>query len=116
MHGNHFHKEQGDGSGSVQGSYGYTDNQGLFRQVDYVADAGGFRASVRTNEPGTDDGKENPADVNLATQPSPQGVQEQYTRPAAYGPVSYGTLFSRIWLKNIKVEATLTDGVCVVKL
>ncbi|XP_055936720.1 cuticle protein 10.9-like [Argiope bruennichi] len=61
--GNHFHKETGNGQ-SVSGSYGYTDHKGLHRVVDYVADAGGFKASVKTNEPGTD-GKENPAHVNV---------------------------------------------------
>ena len=37
------------------GSYGYTDGHGIYRQVDYVADKNGFRASIKTNEPGTSD-------------------------------------------------------------
>ncbi|XP_077512057.1 uncharacterized protein LOC144123003 isoform X1 [Amblyomma americanum] len=48
-----FHKEQGDASNAKTGSYGYRDANGLFRTVSYVADAGGFRATVDTNEPGT---------------------------------------------------------------
>ncbi|GIX67275.1 hypothetical protein CEXT_791351 [Caerostris extrusa] len=38
-----------------QGSYGYTNNKGIARQVNYVADHAGFRAQVKTNEPGTAD-------------------------------------------------------------
>ncbi len=37
------------------GSYGYTDGHGIYRQVDYIADKSGFRAVIKTNEPGTDD-------------------------------------------------------------
>ncbi|KAK8776940.1 hypothetical protein V5799_029713 [Amblyomma americanum] len=48
-----FQKEQGDASNAKTGSYGYRDANGLFRTVSYVADAGGFRANVNTNEPGT---------------------------------------------------------------
>jgi hypothetical protein len=54
-------QESSDASGVVTGSYGYTDAQGLQRIVEYIADAGGFRASVKTNEPGT--ANANPADV-----------------------------------------------------
>lgn len=71
---NHFRKEQGDGSGGVRGSYGYTDKKGLYRVVDYIANAAGFQAKVKTNEPGTD-GKENPADVYMQALPSPAGMQ-----------------------------------------
>ncbi|GFX32808.1 cuticle protein 10.9 [Trichonephila clavipes] len=61
-------QEHGDGHGNVQGSYGYTDAHGIYRQVDYVADAHGFRAAVKTNEPGTE--SQNPADVELHAQPA----------------------------------------------
>lgn len=60
-------KETGDGHGNVQGSYGYTDAYGIYRQVDYVADGYGFRANVKTNEPGTDN--QNPADVSIQAAP-----------------------------------------------
>ncbi|GIY75137.1 cuticle protein 10.9 [Caerostris darwini] len=80
----HYRNEQGDQSGAMRGSYGYTDNQGLYRVVDYVADAGGFRANVRTNEPGTD-GKESPADVQLTAEQPPAGIQDRYTRVGGYG-------------------------------
>ncbi len=45
--------EDADASGVVKGSYGYRDATGLYRVVDYIADdVNGFRASVRSNEPG----------------------------------------------------------------
>ncbi|CAL1288794.1 unnamed protein product, partial [Larinioides sclopetarius] len=54
-HGVHYRKEDGDGHGHVTGSYGYLDNDGMYREVHYVADENGFRAEVMTNEPGTKD-------------------------------------------------------------
>ncbi|KAH9384657.1 hypothetical protein HPB48_026668 [Haemaphysalis longicornis] len=39
------------------GSYGYRDEYGIFRRVNYVADANGFRATIDTNEPGTAAGR-----------------------------------------------------------
>ncbi|GBN45910.1 Adult-specific rigid cuticular protein 15.5 [Araneus ventricosus] len=45
--------EIGDAAGNKQGSYTITDIDGRARRVDYVADSAGFRASVKTNEPGT---------------------------------------------------------------
>lgn len=70
---NQFRQEKGDESGSVQGSYGYTDAYGVFRKVHYVADQNGFRADVKSNEPGMK--QENPADVQLSIETPPQGVQ-----------------------------------------
>ncbi|PRD31843.1 UNVERIFIED_CONTAM: Cuticle protein 16.8 [Trichonephila clavipes] len=63
----HYRQEHGD-AGGVRGSYGYVDRQGLHRVVDYIANAAGFQATVKTNEPGTD-GKENPAHVNMIANP-----------------------------------------------
>ncbi|GBN63006.1 hypothetical protein AVEN_218264-1, partial [Araneus ventricosus] len=74
----HYHREEADASGTVRGSYGYTDIQGLYRVVDYIADVNGFRASIRTNEPGTD-GKESPADVQMTVEQPPFGIQDRYT-------------------------------------
>ncbi|KAF8767307.1 Cuticle protein 10.9 like protein [Argiope bruennichi] len=73
----HYHRAEADASGTVRGSYGYTDIQGLYRVVDYIADANGFRASIRTNEPGTD-GKESPADVQMIVEQPPFGIQDRY--------------------------------------
>ncbi|KAM7308608.1 putative structural constituent of cuticle [Ixodes scapularis] len=68
-----FRQEKGDESGSVQGSYGYTDALGVYRKVHYVADQNGFRADIKSNEPGVK--QENPADVQLVVEPPPSGVQ-----------------------------------------
>lgn len=60
--------ESSDGSGNVKGSYGYTNVDGLGRQLTYMADDSGFRAVIKTNEPGTDN--KNPADVQIQADPS----------------------------------------------
>ncbi|GIX67281.1 uncharacterized protein CEXT_791381 [Caerostris extrusa] len=62
-HGEQHRDESGNGAGAVAGSYGYTDNKGIARQVNYVADKAGFRAQVKTNEPGT--ANQNPAAVQV---------------------------------------------------
>ncbi|XP_055939645.1 cuticle protein 10.9-like [Argiope bruennichi] len=67
--------ETADGSGRVQGSYTLNNDEGHSRVVEYVADQNGFRAVVRTNEPGTDN--QNPADV----------VVESAAAPVQYAPV-----------------------------
>ncbi|CAL1280760.1 unnamed protein product [Larinioides sclopetarius] len=61
-HGEQHREEVGDGK-NVKGSYGFTDARGIHRQVNYVADHGGFRAQVKTNEPGT--ANQNPAAVHI---------------------------------------------------
>lgn len=45
--------ESGDGYGNKKGSYSLGVIDGRERVVDYVADGLGFRAAIRTNEPGT---------------------------------------------------------------
>ncbi|GIY03713.1 hypothetical protein CDAR_366351 [Caerostris darwini] len=45
--------EVGDGYGNKKGTYTLNDIDGRARRVDYVADGHGFRATVKTNEPGT---------------------------------------------------------------
>ncbi|KAH7963224.1 hypothetical protein HPB52_020149 [Rhipicephalus sanguineus] len=40
-----FRSEQGDSNNIKTGSYGYRDVNGLYRRVNYVADANGFRAT-----------------------------------------------------------------------
>ncbi|UYV79158.1 hypothetical protein LAZ67_17001285 [Cordylochernes scorpioides] len=75
----HHHKEDSDGYGAKTGSYGYTDANGIYRHVSYVADAHGFRAYVTTNEPGT--APQNPADVKLYAKPV-----VVYHKPAYHKP------------------------------
>ncbi|RWS29020.1 Cuticle protein 16.8-like protein [Leptotrombidium deliense] len=71
--------ETKDASGTVRGSYSYRDADGLYRIVDYIADANGFRANVRTNEPGTaKDHSGDPADTTWEIQPSPPGVIQKW--------------------------------------
>ncbi|GBN20255.1 hypothetical protein AVEN_5088-1 [Araneus ventricosus] len=93
----HYHREETDASGTVRGSYGYTDVQGLYRVVDYIADVNGFRASIRTNEPGTDD-KESPADVQMTVDQPPAGIQDRYTAFSGTGGFrgSVGTTGPRV--------------------
>ncbi|GFT65324.1 cuticle protein 16.8 [Trichonephila clavipes] len=62
-HGEQHREESGNGGHAVRGSYGFTDARGIRREVHYVADHGGFRAQVKTNEPGT--ANQNPAAVHL---------------------------------------------------
>lgn len=85
--------ESADGTGKVEGSYTVTNDEGHTRVVDYVADELGFRASIRTNEPGTDN--KNPADVTIeSTAPyTPyQYVPRAYNRRPIAGPVVDGSL------------------------
>jgi hypothetical protein len=76
-------KEEGDAHGNKRGSYGYTDGHGIYRQVDYVADKNGFRASIKTNEPGTDN--QDPADVNIHSS-APRYIESE---PTLYKAQSY---------------------------
>ncbi|XP_037509024.1 cuticle protein 16.8-like [Rhipicephalus sanguineus] len=81
-----FHSEQGDSNNAKTGSYGYRDSNGLYRRVNYVADAYGFRASVDTNEPGTAPGASADAVFNASpvVPPVPSSAVESRA-PAAYG-------------------------------
>lgn len=55
----------------VKGSYGYKDAWGIYRHVDYIADKYGFRAHIKTNEPGT--APKDPAAVKMSSHPVPAG-------------------------------------------
>ncbi|XP_070387025.1 uncharacterized protein [Dermacentor albipictus] len=44
--------EVSDGHNHKRGSYGFVDARGIYRQVHYVADHNGFRATIESNEPG----------------------------------------------------------------
>ncbi|CAL1279645.1 unnamed protein product [Larinioides sclopetarius] len=67
----HYHKAEADNKGTVRGMYGYMNIQGLYRVVDYTADASGFHAKIRTNEPGTD--SKSPANVEMVAE-QPQAI------------------------------------------
>lgn len=74
-------KESGDSSGRVVGSYSLAEDDGRSRVVEYVADAEGFRASVKTNEPGTK--SESPADVAFYSS-APDVPHAHVVRPSSH--------------------------------
>ncbi|KAH7961460.1 hypothetical protein HPB52_009237 [Rhipicephalus sanguineus] len=81
-----FRSEQGDSNNAKTGSYGYKDANGLYRRVNYVADAYGFRATVDTNEPGTAPGTSADAVFNAAPVVPPVPSSAVQTRaPPVYG-------------------------------
>ena len=54
--------EYDDDTQTHQRTRSYTDPLGIFRVVEYIADENGFRASIRTNEPGVGKAPNNGAD------------------------------------------------------
>lgn len=72
--------ESSDGR-KVTGSYTMVGADGVNRVVNYVADGDGFRASIITNEPGTE--RQNPSGVIMETS---QPKAEEIAR--AFGPVA----------------------------
>lgn len=95
-----YHKESGDEYGKRTGSYGYTDAYGIYRQVDYVADEHGFRATIKTNEPGT--ANESPADVELHAYEPPSNYYAGSTN--SYG--SSGSSYSAPAAKSYSAPAS----------
>lgn len=83
-----YRSEQGDANNVKTGSYGYTDVYGLYRRVNYVADANGFRATVDTNEPGTAPGAS--ADVVFNASPVVPPVPGGTAASAGFGAARYG--------------------------
>ncbi|XP_077512834.1 uncharacterized protein LOC144124030 [Amblyomma americanum] len=81
-----FHIEQSDANNAKTGSYGYRDAYGLYRRVNYIADANGFRATVDTNEPGTAPGASADVVFNAApvVPPTPGGAAGSATGVAAF--------------------------------
>lgn len=66
-------RESGDTKGVVRGQYTLSSPDGSRRIVDYIADRDGFRASVNTNEFGTE--SRAPANVNLrSSQPAAEDI------------------------------------------
>lgn len=66
-------EEESDGN-TVRGSYSLQEANGVYRIVDYIADANGFRATIRTNEPGVD--VPAPAGVEVIREPPPANIQK----------------------------------------
>lgn len=98
-----FRREIGDAFGRKYGTYGYTNNEGLIRIVNYVADENGFRAEFKSTEPGVDE--KEPASVivfkedtpTLMTYPGPEAASVPdkdgnipgFTAAAASAPIPY---------------------------
>jgi len=85
-HGGTFRNEKGS-HGVQVGSYGLRDADGRVRIVEYVADAGGFRAKVKSNEPGV--GPNAPAATVWNGHVAPIPAPEIVAAPS-YGYSSYG--------------------------
>ncbi|KAG8188471.1 hypothetical protein JTE90_008036 [Oedothorax gibbosus] len=64
-----FRRERGDAFGRKVGTYGYTNNEGLIRIVNYVADENGFRAELKSTEPGV--AEQEPASVIVFKEDTP---------------------------------------------
>ncbi|XP_029824243.2 spidroin-1-like [Ixodes scapularis] len=76
-----FHQEQSDANNARTGSYGYMDANGIYRRVNYVADANGFRTTIETNEPGTQAGRS--ADAIFNARPVAAGTR--FGAPGGFG-------------------------------
>ncbi|GFS64825.1 cuticle protein 16.8 [Trichonephila clavipes] len=71
-----YRRESADANGEVKGSYGYTDSNGLYRNVEYTAGADGYKAVIRSNEPGLSN--QNTADATFFVElPPPEVLLEQ---------------------------------------
>ncbi|XP_074594651.1 uncharacterized protein LOC141850022 [Brevipalpus obovatus] len=72
--------ETSDENGAVKGSYSYLDADGLYRTVEYVADKQGFRANIKTNEPGLNArGETAPAGVTIVGEQTPSNILNRLT-------------------------------------
>ncbi|GIX67291.1 hypothetical protein CEXT_791421 [Caerostris extrusa] len=105
--------EISNGAGDVKGSYGYVDAKGVYRKVEYVADKGGFRAEIKTNEPGT--ANQDPAYVKIKSNNKYEGYGNDMNR-YQYG--GYGNDRNRYNMEDMEMrtdtnmedmEMTITD-------
>lgn len=56
-------------NGIVEGTYGFSGPNGIYRQVFYTANGDGFKARLHSNEPGM--ANNNPADAEYIVAPPP---------------------------------------------
>ncbi|GFX19236.1 cuticle protein 16.8 [Trichonephila clavipes] len=82
--GHQYRHEQKDAKGNIHGRFGYRDAKGQYRQVDYVADNHGFRANVKTNEPGIVD--QNPANVEIQKDKNEASKEYSHHVDVAHSP------------------------------
>lgn len=92
-----FRHEKSDAAGNRIGSYGLRGADGRVRIVNYVADANGYRASVQTNEPGTESrdtgsvSMNHPVALAIEAAPAPPAhapVAAVAAEPVAAGPAA----------------------------
>ncbi|CAN8017480.1 unnamed protein product, partial [Ixodes persulcatus] len=102
--------ESGDGAGNKKGSYSLRGADGRTRTVKYVADGGGFRASIHTNEPGTAPSSPASAGINapvLAT----VGATVEPTEEATVDPTAEATEAPTVpvWVLVLPRQPTFSD-------
>ncbi|CAL1284096.1 unnamed protein product [Larinioides sclopetarius] len=77
--------EVADGTGAVKGAYGYQDPLGVYRNVEYTADKDGYKAVIRSNEPGTSNQAVGNA-IYIVELPTPaavaQGLRSEISLPS----------------------------------
>lgn len=76
-------QERSSNPQEVHGSYGYRDKHGVYREVVYVADKNGFRANIKTNEPGVIGADKAPASTKIDSYYSPPAASQHYSAPAS---------------------------------
>ncbi|GBM71511.1 hypothetical protein AVEN_183656-1 [Araneus ventricosus] len=97
-----FRRESKDPSGKVEGRYGYKDMHGIERIVEYIADKDGYRAKIRTNEPGID--RTNSAGVEFYADTSNQHVQIAKKQGENLAAISYKAEDAAEERKNLVAE------------
>lgn len=83
MTGGTFRRESGNAAGQVVGSYGLRTADGRLRTVNYIADDGGFRAAINTNEPGVEPKDPAAVTINKPVIVAAAPVAPVYAAPAA---------------------------------
>lgn len=71
-------RHESSSNGIVEGTYGYSSPNGVYRRVFYVADGDGFKARVQSNEPGM--ANNNPADSEYNVVPPPPAALAEGAR------------------------------------
>ncbi|KAG1698102.1 Cuticle protein 10.9 [Nymphon striatum] len=112
-HNSNGRQESGDEYGNMKGAYSIQLANGLSRWVQYVADEGGFRAVIKTNEPGTDN--QSPADVDLTAEPivvkeQPKKVVHKVHAAPSYGYHGYAAPILAICLLAVAVYGSRRYG------
>ncbi|GFU79447.1 cuticle protein 14 isoform b [Trichonephila clavipes] len=92
--GGSFRKETGDAYGNKFGSYGIQQADGRSRIVSYIADAKGFRADIKTNEPGVEPKDSAAATYNKGSFAATYSAPETYSTNTYSAPSTYSATYS----------------------